>query len=145
MITIDTLQDEDRTAWGRLAAAYKRFYETELPAADYDTAWQRLRSRDGIYAFGARAEGRLIGIVHYLFHTSVWSPEVCYLQDLYVDEAMRGQGAARALIERVARATRERGVAKLYWLTQADNTRARTLYDQVAEHKGFIRYDHRLA
>ena len=144
MITIDTLEDGDRARWVELAEAYKRFYRTELPASDYDTAWQRLRQHDGVYAFGARQDGRLIGIVHYLFHTSVWASEVCYLQDLYVDETCRGQGAARALIERVARACRERGVPKLYWLTQSDNARARTLYDQVAEHKGFIRYDHPL-
>ena len=32
-ITIDTLRDTDRAAWGRLALGYKTFYETTLPAA----------------------------------------------------------------------------------------------------------------
>ena len=30
----------------------------------------------------------------------------------------------------------------MYWLTQDNNTTARTLYDKVAVYKGFIRYDY---
>lgn len=51
---------------------------------------------------------------------------------------------ARALIERVAEAARERGAARLYWSTQEDNTTARALYDKVAGFNGFIRYDYPL-
>lgn len=141
-LVIDTLRDDDRERWGVLAAAYKRFYRTELPAAAYDEAWSRLRRGDGVYAFAARHQGRLIGIVHYLFHTSTWARDNCYLQDLYVDDSVRGLGAARALIERVAQAARERGAARMYWLTAHDNTRARVLYDRVGRHEGFIRYDY---
>ncbi|MFI1509041.1 GNAT family N-acetyltransferase [Streptomyces sp. NPDC020597] len=52
---------------------------------------------------------------------------------------------ARALIERVAGAARERGADRLYWTTQEGNATARALYDKVAEFRGFIRYDHPLA
>lgn len=144
MITIDTLTDTDREAWGRLAAGYKRFYNTPTTAAEYDEAWRRLRADDGVHAFGARLDGRLVGIVHYLFHTGTWARTQCYLQDLYTDEASRGRGVARALIGRVAQAAREAGATRLYWLTQETNHTARALYDQVAQYKGFIRYDHPL-
>ena len=70
--------------------------------------------------------------------------DVCYLQDLFVDVAVRGYGVARALIERVAEAATERGAPRFYWLTAADNAVARTLYDKVAQYKGFVRYDHPL-
>ena len=88
----------------------------------------------------ARLDGRLVGIAHYVFHPAVWSGEACYLQDLFTDEAARGRGAARALIEAVAAAARERGADRLYWHTQQSNTRARVLYDKVARFTGFIRY-----
>ena len=140
--TIDTLRPEDREAWGRLALGYKDFYRTAHTPAEYDEAWRRLTEGDGVYAFAARREGRLVGIAHYLFHTSIWARDVCYLQDLFVDEGERGRGAAAALIEAVAQAARERGAARYYWLTQDTNTRARALYDRVAVNKGFIRYDH---
>lgn len=141
MISVAALTDADRDAWGRLAAGYKRFYNTPTTAAEYDEAWRRLRAGDGVHAFGAWLDGQLVGIVHYLFHTSTWAPTQCYLQDLYTDEACRGRGAARALIERVAQAARDAGAGRLYWLTQETNLTARALYDRVAQYKGFIRYD----
>jgi len=49
------------------------------------------------------------------------------------------------LIARVARSARERGAPRLYWLTHHTNARARRLYDQVAQHHGFIRYDYPMA
>jgi GNAT superfamily N-acetyltransferase len=67
------------------------------------------------------------------------------VDELFVDVSVRGQGIARALIEQVAEAAAARGASRFYWLTAADNMVARTLYDKVAQHKGFIRYDHPLA
>ncbi|GAA3123934.1 GNAT family N-acetyltransferase [Streptosporangium carneum] len=59
-------------------------------------------------------------------------------------DAARGRGAARALIERVAEAARERGASRLYWTTGQDNVTARALYDKVARFHGFVRYDYPL-
>lgn len=41
-----------------------------------------------------------------------------------------------------ARVARARGAPRLYWLTRTTNARARRLYDRVAQHHGFIRYDY---
>jgi len=142
---IAPLQDADRAGWQALAEGYKRFYRTEVTPAGYDTCWRRLLAGDGIFGLGGFVDGRLVGITHYLFHTSAWAREVCYLQDLYVDENARGRGVAAALIDAVACAARARGATRLYWLTQDTNTRARALYDRVAVHKDFIRYDHPMA
>lgn len=144
MITVRPLQAEDRAAWGELAAGYKAFYNTPTTAAEYDEAWRRLLAHDSVHGLAALDDGQVVGIVHYLFHTSVWAPRVCYLQDLYTDESCRGQGVARALIERVAQAAREGGASRLYWLTQEGNATARALYDRLARYQGFIRYDYPL-
>jgi GNAT superfamily N-acetyltransferase len=88
--------------------------------------------------------GQLVGIAHYMFHTSAWSADACYLQDLFVDEAVRGQGVARALIEGVAQAARQGSAPRFYWLTHQNNATARTLYDKLGQYKGFIRYDYPL-
>lgn len=140
-LRIDALQSHDRAEWGLLAHGYKRFYETELAESEYDAAFARLIEGRHVHAGVARCDGRLVGIVHYLFHASTWTADVCYLQDLFVDQSARGQGVGAALIQHVAEVARERGAARLYWLTQAHNARARALYDRVALHKGFIRYD----
>jgi GNAT superfamily N-acetyltransferase len=143
-VRIEPLQSADRAAWEMLARGYKAFYKTPTRDAEYDTAWQRLLLHDGVFGLAAWLDGRLVGIAHYLFHTSTWAPSNCYLQDLFTLEAARGKGVARALIEAVARAAREHGSARYYWLTQDHNAVARTLYDKVAKHQGFIRYDYPL-
>ncbi|MEC0232317.1 GNAT family N-acetyltransferase [Paenibacillus alba] len=80
-----------------------------------------------------------------MFHHTFWENNLsCYLQDLYVEETARGHGAARALIEEVAQSARERNASKLYWQTRNNNITARALYDKIASHNGFIRYDYKL-
>jgi GNAT superfamily N-acetyltransferase len=142
-IRIQEFQPEDRAAWEVLARGYKDFYNTPTSDAEYDTAWKRLLARDGVYGLAAWADGKLVGIAHYLFHTSVWATTNCYLQDLFTLHAARGQGVARALIEAVAQQARERKAARYYWLTQEHNAVARVLYNKVGKYNGFIRYDFR--
>jgi GNAT superfamily N-acetyltransferase len=140
MIETDVLRPDDRAAWEVLARGYKAFYRDPQPDEAYEVTWQRLAAGTELFGFGARLDGTLVGIAHYLFHPAFWSGSACYLQDLFVAEAVRGRGAARALIERVAVAARDRGADRFYWHTQEDNARARVLYDQVARYTGFIRY-----
>jgi GNAT superfamily N-acetyltransferase len=86
-----------------------------------------------------------VGIVHYLVHAHAWSlQDVCYLQDLFVDDAYRGRGCGTELIAAVADDARARGCFRLYWTTQEGNATARSLYDKVARYSGFIRYDYPL-
>jgi GNAT superfamily N-acetyltransferase len=140
-IQIAPLQPQDREAWELLARGYKLFYNTPTSDAEYNTAWERLLSNDGVAGLGASLDGQLVGIAHYLFHTSTWARNVCYLQDLFTTPEARGNGVARALIEAVAAEARTRGAIRYYWLTQDHNTTARALYDKVAVYNGFLRYD----
>jgi GNAT superfamily N-acetyltransferase len=142
VIDVRPLGPADRDRWEVLARGYKDFYETHVPPSGYEQTWRRLLAGTEVHGIGAWLDGRLVGIAHYLCHVTVWAAENCYLQDLFVDEAVRGRGVARALIERVASVARERGCARLYWATKEDNAVARALYDKVATFSGFIRYDY---
>ncbi len=144
MIEIGPLREQDRAIWRRLAQGYNDFYRTEWPEEVYERTWRRLLADTEVHGLGARLDGRLVGIAHYLFHLNVWRADVCYLQDLFVDETVRGQGAARALIDAVADIARKHGASRFYWQTMHDNARARALYDKVAQFRGFIRYDYTL-
>lgn len=138
---VTPLAPADRAAWEVLARGYKAFYQAEVAPREYEQAWRRLLRRDGVFGIAARVEGRLVGIAHYLFHTTIWVRKACYLQDLFVAESERGRGIARALIEAVAAAARKEGAERCYWLTQETNSVARALYDKVGRFHGFIRYD----
>ncbi|HEX6019747.1 MAG TPA: GNAT family N-acetyltransferase, partial [Burkholderiaceae bacterium] len=50
----------------------------------------------------------------------------------------------RALILAVYDAARTAGCTRVYWQTHLSNIAGRTLYDKVAEHKGFIVYSREL-
>ena len=140
-VKVFALRPEDREPWEVLARGYKEFYRTPTADAEYAAAWDRLLAQDGVHGLGGFVEGRLVGIAHYLFHASVWAKSNCYLQDLFTLTSARGLGVARSLIEAVAAQARLHGAARYYWLTQERNAVARVLYDKVAKHAGFIRYD----
>ncbi|MGK5520998.1 GNAT family N-acetyltransferase [Micromonospora sp. URMC 107] len=134
------LQSDDRHGWEELFCGYNAFYGRTWPADRYDRAWQEFRRGDRVRALGARLDGRLVGIAHFLVHASTTSPDVCYLQDLFTAPEARGRGVARALIGAVGAWASDQGCDRLYWLTREDNHTARRLYDQVAENRGFIQY-----
>lgn len=143
-IEVQQLTASDRGEWETLARAYKAFYRTDLPDSAYENTWQRLLRRDGMRGLAARSDGSLVGITHFLFHTGIWSPCACYLEDLFVEPTARGRGVARMLIDAVAQHARAEGAGRLYWLTHETNATARTLYDKVAARSGFVEYEYAL-
>jgi GNAT superfamily N-acetyltransferase len=138
----------DHEEWLPLWLAYLAFYETQLPQTTLDLTFRRLIGphETTMGALLARdAEGRAIGLTHWMDHRSCWTPgDYCYLQDLFVAPQARGKGAATALIEATAAAARQRGCSRLYWITHETNLTAQSLYDKVAERSGFIQYVRKL-
>ncbi|MDI5976593.1 GNAT family N-acetyltransferase [Amycolatopsis magusensis] len=140
MIEIGALEAGDRPVWQELFRGYNEFYGRELPDEVAERAWREFTTGERMHALGARLDGRLVGITHFLVHASTTSADVCYLQDLFTAPEARGRGAARALIEAVSAWAAERGCSRVYWHTKQDNHQARKLYDRVAENRGFIHY-----
>jgi len=140
----------DHAAWRPLWDAYNAFYgregETALPEHITQTTWQRfLDPSEPMFALVAEADGRVVGLAHYLFHRSMTKIEpVCYLSDLFTLPAVRGRGIGRALIEAVYAQARAAGSPRVYWQTHETNAAGRLLYDRVAKHLGFIVYSHEL-
>jgi GNAT superfamily N-acetyltransferase len=139
---IKPVTPDERAAWEPLWQGYLRFYESSQTSEATDVLWQRLHDPgEPMHLLGAYVEGKLVGIVHYLYHRSCWTiGDYCYLQDLFVSLEARGFGAGRALIETVYEAAQTAGASRVHWLTQEGNAQARTLYDRIAERSGFIQY-----
>ena len=113
-----------------------------MPSEVYDTTWARLHDPDEPMCAARRhVDGKLLGIVHYLYHRSCWTiGDYCYLQDLFVAEE-RAQARARPRADRGGvREARAAGASRVYWLTHETNATARALYDTLADRPGFIQY-----
>lgn len=142
-IAIRPLQQSDHADWRRLWTAYLAFYETTVPEDVYAATWTRLFDPgafepNGLLALG---NGKPVGLVHFIFHRTCWSDRNnCYLQDLFAEPDIRGQGVGRALIEAVYAEADRRDAAAVYWMTQDFNHTARKLYDRIARQTPFIKY-----
>jgi GNAT superfamily N-acetyltransferase len=140
--TVRPVARADRAQWEELWRGYNDFYRETVPATITETTWSRFFDKhENMHALVAERDGRLVGLVHYLFHrsTSLIGP-TCYLQDLFTAADARGQGVGRALIEAVYERAKAGGAERVYWHTHETNATAIRLYDQVARHSGFIVY-----
>ena len=132
----------DLEQWEPLWEGYNRFYQRTVPAEVTRMTWSRFfDAYEPVHAMVAENGGRLLGLVHFLFHrnTTMIGP-VCYLQDLFTAEAARGQGIGRALIEAVYERAKDAGSPRVYWQTHETNRTAMKLYDRVADRSGFVVY-----
>lgn len=140
---IRDLGPEDEAQWRQLFDGYVTFYEAQVPADVISSAFERLlANRDGMKGLVAvDRSGRVIGLVNMVFHRSTWSPTwYCYLEDLFVDPAVRGGGVGKALIEATYAEADRRGADRTYWATQQLNATARKLYDRVGVLTEFVQY-----
>lgn len=138
---------EDHTQWRALWHGYLNFYDSTVSAETTAHNWASFHDAtsplDALVAFDA--EGKMLGIAQTVMHESTWSiAPRCYLNDLYTIPEARGKGVGRALIEAVYVMARERGCAKVHWLTHESNVTAQSLYNQLAVNEGFIQYVHAL-
>ena len=140
MVDIRRFGPDDRGRWEELFRAYISFYERTLEHTAYDRAWREITSGTRLHGRGAWLDGELVGITHFLVHPSSSEPDLCYLEDLFTDQAVRGRGVATALIGAVRDWAREKGCGSVYWQTHEGNAGARRLYDEVATYEGYVVY-----
>jgi len=145
-VSVREVARKDFSQWLTLWDGYNKFYgrtgPTALPMEITQMTWARFfDAYEPMHALVAELGGKLVGLAHYLFHRSTIAiAPTCYLQDLFTDEALRGKGVGRVLIEAIYEKARVAGSGRVYWQTHETNTTAQMLYDKVAERSGFIVY-----
>jgi len=143
--TITAVTERDLPELVPLMEAYCSFYATapgpqalrelaEALLADPRAEGMQLLARDGA--------DRAVG-----FATIYWSWDTtealrtAIMHDLYVDDAVRGAGVGRALIEACRAEAGRQGRGRLDWQTAPDNVRAQGLYDSTgAEQSTWVCY-----
>ena len=139
-----TVHDFER--WLPLWDGYNEFYgrsgPTALDRAITDATWARFFDpSEPMHALVAESSGKLLGLVHFLFHRSTTQIALtCYLEDLFTVSDARGKGVGRALISAVYERAAAAGTPNVYWLTHETNTVAMRLYDDIAVRSRFVVY-----
>jgi len=139
---IKPLSPEDFDAWLPLWRGYQDFYKTSIPAGTTKLTWDRiLDPAEPVFGALAVLNGRAVGMVHWIMHRSCWTVgDYCYLQDLFVENDVRGAGIGRKLIEEVYARADEAKCSRVWWLTHETNLDAMQLYDRIADRSGFVQY-----
>ena len=145
-VSIRAVTRQDYEQWLPLWDGYNAFYgragATALSPDITAMTWARFfDAYEPVHALVAERGGNLLGLTHYLFHRSTTLIEpTCYLQDLFTNEAARGKGVGRALINAVYEQAKLAGSPRVYWFTYNTNHTAMQLYDKVAEKTGIVVY-----
>ena len=135
-------QASDKERWLVLWQGYLDFYKTLLTSQQTELTWSRILDLDfNMKCVVAIQDGLVVGFTTYNLQNSTWSENGhCYLEDLYVDPAVRGGGVGRALIDYVKAFAIENKCSRLYWNTDENNATARKLYDTYSLESGKRQY-----
>ncbi len=135
-------QAGDKERWLVLWQGYLDFYKTLLTSQQTELTWSRILDPDfNMKCTVAIQDGLVVGFATYNLQNSTWSENGhCYLEDLFVDPAVRGAGVGRALIDYVKAFAIENKCSRLYWNTDEDNATARKLYDTYSLESGKRQY-----
>lgn len=147
VVEIRPAASADFTGWQRLWHGYRQFYGAQTDAELIRSTWAAMLDEDEPMhcALAVNDEEVPLGLVHLIKRRSTWTAGYhCYLEDLFVEESLRGGGIGRSLIEYAYVWAKQQGCACVGWLTHETNATARRLYDRLAEHRGFIHYQKRL-
>ncbi|MBV8246042.1 MAG: GNAT family N-acetyltransferase, partial [Candidatus Eremiobacteraeota bacterium] len=108
-----------RPLYGRYGESVGDIVDDAIARGVFDWLLDPQHEVEAVFAF----EGdRLAGFAHYRpFPRTLHANTAGYLDDLFVSEADRGHGLARALIERVAAVGRQRGWTEVRWVTWPDS------------------------
>ena len=141
-VTIESAEQKDYASWLPLWINYQTFYRTIISDEVTKLTWERFFTpSEPVYCAVAKYDGKIVGLVHYLFHRSTWAESnYCYLEDLFVSEDVRGQHIGKQLIEYVQHQAKKHHASRLYWHTHETNLRGQRLYDWVAKKSGMIEY-----
>lgn len=134
----------DRDRWGTLYRGYADHYAVEQPDEAADLVWSWLVDPDhevnGLLVVDEHDHP--VGLAHYRQFARPLSASIgCFLDDLFVDPAQRGGGAADALLAELRRLAGMHGWSVVRWITADDNYRGRAKYDQYAERTSWVTYD----
>jgi GNAT superfamily N-acetyltransferase len=112
-------------------AEYERALH-EVKATEEDLRASLFGEEPKVFAHVAEHEGEVIGFALWFLSFSTWlGRHGIYLEDLYVDPAVRGHGHGKALLTELARIAVERGYGRVEWAVLNWNAPSIAFYEAL--------------
>lgn len=115
------------------------FYQYRQPEDDKLNALihELLEQKIGIQFVAETEEGALVGFATlYFSYSTLRAAKIAVMNDLFVIEEERGQGAAAKLFAACKGYAARHDYAKVTWETAPDNLRAQAFYDKMGGDRG---------
>ncbi|WP_460802220.1 GNAT family N-acetyltransferase [Microbacterium sp. GXF6406] len=143
-VTVRMVKSGDERAWAELYAGYRAFYRLPEDPRAVSTTWQWVRDGEhGLLGLVAVDDAdRPVALANLRWFARPSSATMgLYLDDLFTAPTARGTGAASALLTYAAERAGAGGGSVVRWITAADNTSARSVYDSHAVATPWVTYD----
>lgn len=142
-VSVREIEREDLPRWAERYRAYREFYRLTPDEAVIQRVWGWvLDPANEVKGLVATLNGRVVGLAHYRRFSRPSSGTVgLFLDDLFADANVRGRGVGRALLTELSRLSAKDGNSVVRWITAAENTAARRLYDSTAAATNWVTYD----
>ena len=133
----------DKESWVSLWRAWQRHMMGVVPADVTERTWRLSQETDSdlLILLGFTPEGEAVGFATVSFTPFAWTgSDIAFLQDLFVLEDARGQGAGDALLRAVYRTADERGASQVFWMVDETDERLQRFYARSGIRTPYLRY-----
>lgn len=142
-IKVARARPQDRDAWLGLWTEWQHHMKGAVPADVTEKAWQRAQEPDSglVILLGHTPEGQAIGFATVSFTPFAWTgSDIAFLQDLFVTESARGEGAGEALLRAVYAEADEQGATQVFWMVDETDARLQRFYERNGIRTSYLRY-----
>ena len=141
--TIREIQLKDKNQWEKLYKGYADFYKVEMNDKILQTVWGWLHNNNHeVNGIVCEVDNKVVGLAHYRrMPRPLKGQDMGFLDDLFVAPEYRGRKIGEKLINRIKEISKSKGWNLVRWITRDDNTRAKSLYDRVAEKTNWDVYE----
>ncbi|MGE0526333.1 MAG: N-acetyltransferase family protein [Bdellovibrionales bacterium] len=142
MRSVTSVEELDRLAV--LIQSYQRFYlDRCCDAREIRSHFSQLvpPSEKGFLLAAWESDSRPLGFCTvYILPSSLSCKTYPCLNDLFVEEDLRGSGIGRTLMLSASAECRRRGFGAMEWITKHDNLTSQKLYDTLTENRSLWYY-----
>lgn len=133
----------DKEQWIRLWRLWQQHMSGTVPDAVTGRSWQTaLDPKSNLLILLAySAAGEAIGFATVSFAPFAWTgSDIAFLQDLFVMDDRRGNGAGEALLNAVYSHADARGATQVYWMVDEKDEKLQRFYAKNGIRTPYLRY-----